>query len=53
MLSLIRENNKKTMEIKWTDIEYHVQDNDDVAHKYVRMCCNTNKFPTLPFFGPH
>ena len=38
---------------KWTDRQYHVQYNSDVAHKDVRMYCNTNQFPALPFFGPH
>ena len=37
----------------YTDIEYHVQDNADVAHKYLKMCCDTNQFPTLPFCGSH
>ena len=41
------------MEIKWTDIKYHVQDNEDVAHQDVRMYCNPNKLPELPFYGPH
>ena len=41
------------MEIKWTDIQYHVKDNADVAHQYVIMYCNTNKSPELSFFGPH
>ena len=27
-------------EIKWTDREYNVQDNADVAQKYVKMYCN-------------
>ena len=44
---------KISIERKWTDIKYHVQDNNDVAHKYVIMYCNTNKFPALPFCGPH
>ena len=35
------------------DREYHVQDNDDVAHKYVRIYCDTNQFPALPFCGSH
>ena len=26
---------------KWRDKEYHVQDNDDFAHKYVKIYCNT------------
>ena len=38
---------------KWTDIEYHVQDNDDVAQKYVKMYCDTNQYPALPFIVPH
>ena len=34
--------NKRFMERKWTDRQYHVQDNDDVAHQDVRIYCNTN-----------
>ena len=41
------------MEIKWTDRQYRVQDNADFAHKYVKIYCNTNQFPALPFCGPH
>ena len=41
------------MENKWTDRQYHVQDNDDVAHPYVRTYCNTNQLSALPFVGPH
>ena len=41
------------MEIKCTDRQYHVQDNADFAHKYVRIYCNTNQLPALPFCGPH
>ena len=40
------------MKRKWTDRQYHVQDNADVAHQYVRMYCNTNQFPELSFCGP-
>ena len=40
-------------ERKWIVREYHVQDNADVVHKYVKMYCNTNQFPELPFCGPH
>ena len=36
---------KLFMEIKWTDRQYHVQDNSAVSHKDVRMYCNTNQFP--------
>ena len=38
---------------KWTDREYYVQDNSDVAHKDVKIYCDTNQFPALPFCGPH
>ena len=45
------------MERKWTYRRYHVQDNADVAHQYVRMYCNTNKLPSLtsgrPNYKPH
>ena len=34
---------------KWTYREYHVQDNADVAHKEVKMYCNTNRLPALTF----
>ena len=33
--------------------EYHVKNNADVAHKDVKMYCNTKKFPELLFCGPH
>ena len=33
---------KRVIKRKWTDIEYHVQDNVDVLHKYVKMYCDTN-----------
>ena len=38
---------------KWTDREYYVQDNSHVAKKDVKMFCDTNQFPALPFFGLH
>ena len=41
------------MNRKWTERKHHVQDNADVELKYVKMYCNTNQFPTLPFCGPH
>ena len=44
---------KRYMNRKCTEREYHVQDNADVEHKDVKMYCNTNQFPTLPFCGPH
>ena len=54
MESLVRENKENiSSKIKWTDREYHVQDNDDVSHKDVKMYCDTNQFLALPFFVPH
>ena len=38
---------------KWTDREYHFQDNNDIAHKYVEIYFDTNQFPSLPFCGPY
>ena len=35
-------NDKLLLERKWTDRQYHVQDNGDVAQQDVRMYCNTN-----------
>ena len=36
---------KRFMELKWTDRQYHVQDDGDVVHQHARMYCNTNEFP--------
>ena len=41
------------MERKWTERKYHVQDNASVELKDVKIYCNTNQFPALPFCGPH
>ena len=41
------------MERKWTDRQYHVQDNADVENKYVKIYCKKSQFPALPFCGPH
>ena len=41
------------MERKWTERKYHVQDNAAVELKDVKMYCNTNQFPALPFCAPH
>ena len=46
-------NNKQFMERKWIERKYHVQDNASVKLKDVKMYCNTNQFPALPFCGPH
>ena len=47
------ENRKRTIKRKWTEREYHVQDNSDVAHKYLKIYCDTNQFPILPFCVSH
>ena len=44
---------KRASKRKWKDREYHVQDNSDVAHKYLKIYCDTNQFPELPLFGLH
>ena len=44
---------KRASKRKWTDREYHVQDNADISHKDVKMYCDTNQFPALTFCGPH
>ena len=44
---------KISMKRKWTERKYHVQDNASLEIKDVKMYCNTNQFPTLPFCGPH
>ena len=44
---------KRASKRKWTDREYHVQDNDDVAHKDVKMYFDTHQFPALPFRCSH
>ena len=46
-------NNRQFMERKWTYRQYHVQDNVNVAHKDVKIYCNTNQFPALPFCVTH
>ena len=44
---------KRFMEIKWTEIKYHVQGNTAKELKDVKIYCNTNQFPALPFCGTH
>ena len=41
------------MERKWTDKQYHVQDNADVEHKDVKIYFNTNQLPELSFCCQH
>ena len=33
--------------------EYHVKENEDFAHKYVKIFCDMTQFPSLKFCGPH
>ena len=48
-----REYWKISSQRKWIERDYHVQDNADVAQKYLKMYCDTNQFPALPFCVPH
>ena len=41
------------MEKKWTERKYHVQDNESVELKNVKMYCNTNQSPALTFCVPY
>ena len=41
------------MKRKWTERKYHVQDNASVELKDVKMYCNKNQFPELPFCGTY
>ena len=50
---MIRKNTGKEPVKEKIDREYHVQDNYDVAHKCVKMYCDTNQLPALPFCVPH
>ena len=53
MESMIGKSPGKYSVKKWKYREYHVQDKADVSRKYVKMYCDTNQFPTLPFCGSH
>ena len=44
---------KRDSKRKWTDRDYHVQDNANVAQKDVKMYCDTNQLPEFPFCGSH
>ena len=53
MVRLIKENQKRFTEIKWTERNYHVQDNAAVELKDVKIYCNTNQFPEFSFSGSY
>ena len=38
---------------KWTNREYHVQQNKDVEHQDVKIYCATNQFTKLQFLVRH
>ena len=44
---------KISSKIKWTNIEYHIHYNTDVAHKDLKMYFITNPLPALPICGSH
>ena len=37
------------MERKWTDRQYHIQDNADVTHQDVRMYLKKKSIPSINF----
>ena len=39
--------------MKWIYRQYHVQVNEAVSHQDVKIYCNINQFPLLPYCGPH
>ena len=45
-------NKKQSSKLKFTERDYHVQDNDDVAHKYFKIFCDTTQFPPFAIFWP-
>ena len=54
MVLFIRANTKKiVVEITWPDRQFHVKDTADVAHRDVKIYCNTNQLPSLSFCGPN
>ena len=38
---------KRVSKRKWTDREYHVQDNADVLHKDVKIYCDKKPIPSI------
>ena len=44
---------KRAIQHKWMEHEYHAQDNCNMLHKVVKMSCNTKKFHELDFCGAH
>ena len=48
-----RKYKKRASTRKWTESEYHVHNDADVAHKNVKIFCNTNQFTSFPFYVPH
>ena len=52
---MIDQEKYRKQENKCKQIEhyYHVQENNDVTYKGVKMLCNTTQFPPLPLCGKH
>ena len=48
-----RKAQKMSSKKKWTNREYHVQQNKDVEHQDVKIYCATNQFPELKFLCPN
>ena len=43
---------KRASKQKWTERNYHVQNNADVTYIGVKMCCVPKQFPPFTFCGP-
>ena len=50
---MIDQRKKRQRKLKLPEREYHVQEDADVAQKYVEMFCNKNQFPSFPFCVTH
>ena len=53
MVSLMKENRNNVHGKNMTDIQSHVQDNNDVELKDMKMYFNANQLPELSFSGQH
>ena len=44
---------KRVSKLKWSDSEYHCKEIEDVGLSGIKMGCNSNQFPALPFCGTY
>ena len=51
---MIKEKNRKwASKHNCKEQEYHLQEDDDVIKKGIKMFCDTTQFPSLEFCGTH